>query len=187
MAQVNGHQASLFETWYCNKHLQHPLSDEEKQYINRFFQSVHQAIKQQPQCPMHHDFHSRNLMPHKNTLFIIDFQDAILGPITYDFISLTQDYYFKLPTEHLNMLQNQFQSYLDQRYHYSQSQWEKWMDLTALQRHLKNLGTFARLAHRDQKTDYLNDMPEIINHIFRILERNPDLSKLESILQKRSP
>lgn len=178
-------ESMLFSTWYCDKHCKNPLNDHERSIVENILEVVTKGILAQPQVPTHRDYHSRNLMVHQNTLFIIDYQDAFLGPACYDIISLLNDYYAKLSQEHFEKLQQMaWQLLLPNT---SFETYTRWLDLTGLQRHLKNLGNFARLVHRDGKTRYLGDIPTIIIYLQNICNRQPDLRPLLPILEKRLP
>lgn len=184
---------NVFKTWYLQKHLQLDIdTDVQLQAISaqliKLFTNIFQA---QPQVFVHLDYHSRNLMyvPQGNNPGILDFQDAMFGPITYDLVSLFQDAYITWPRAQVEAWIQQYGEMAlaaglitnkdaeDLLYHF---------DLVGLQRHIKNLGVFARLHHRDQKSHYLNDIPTLLKYIHETCNRYPELTNLHKFLQEQS-
>ncbi|MFM2398787.1 MAG: hypothetical protein RL341_944 [Pseudomonadota bacterium] len=165
----------LFPTWYLDKHLGRPASTDQMNVITAAFETIAKAALAQSTVYVHRDFHSRNLMvTQQDSPGVIDFQDALHGPITYDLVSLLRDAYIEWPE----------QQQIDWTIRY----WEKaraaalpvpqdfgefWRDfeLMGLQRHLKVLGIFARLYHRDGKDGYLKDIPLVSRYTRAVLER----------------
>ncbi|KAG1707742.1 N-acetylmuramate/N-acetylglucosamine kinase [Nymphon striatum] len=130
---------------------------------------------QQPQAFVHRDYHSRNLMvidknnqkSSQNT-GVIDYQDAVLGPITYDLVSILRDCYIVWPVEQVESWALQFKAQLEKAERIENTKDEtfiQWFDYMGLQRHLKVLGIFARLNHRDGKTNYLDDLPLTLSYL----------------------
>jgi aminoglycoside/choline kinase family phosphotransferase len=147
-----------FDHWYLDQHLGLNLSQKEVamlQAINEHL--IHSAITQ-PQVCVHRDYHSRNLMLLPNDeIGVLDFQDAVWGPITYDLVSLLRDCYIDWPVDTVYQWVNQFwDNLVDQKKTagFSQAQFTQWFDWMGLQRHLKVLGIFARLYRRDNKPNY---------------------------------
>ena len=132
---------------------------------------------------MHRDYHSRNLMmPDDNTLGLIDFQGAMKGPVTYDPASLLKDVYITLPAELQQQLMEQHRATLTpaidrQTYH-------RWFDLMGLQRHIKILGIFCRLKYRDNKPDYMANLPTVIDHIENTLIRYPEFNRFSTLFKQ---
>jgi N-acetylmuramate 1-kinase len=165
----------IFPEWYIGKHLGATLTEEQKASLQKVFEALLANICAQPPVFVHRDFHSRNLMVMgKGNPGIIDFQGALYGPITYDVVSLLRDAYIQWDEEMV----------LDWAIRY----WEKAkraglpvnpdidsfyrdFEFMGLQRHLKILGIFARLAHRDGKTDYLNDIPLVLDYVRKTAQR----------------
>ncbi|MDP1557738.1 MAG: phosphotransferase [Nitrosomonas sp.] len=167
-------ELNLFTDWYIGKHLQITLSADQKARIDAVFTEIVKNNLSQPKVFVHRDFHSRNLMVTKPNPGIIDFQDAVYGPITYDLVSLFKDAYIQWDETRV----------LDWMIRY----WEKakkaglpvnpdfpefycdfeWM---GVQRHLKVLGIFARLCYRDGKDTYLNDMPLVMDYLRKACKR----------------
>ena len=152
-------EMGLMEEWYLQKHLGMALSNDEKVLIDTTLGKIANVVEQQPQgLFVHRDYHSRNLMfDCKEDIVVIDFQDARVGVLTYDLVSLLKDAYVELPQEEVTRLALYFRdiSGVD----VDDATFMKWFDFMGLQRHIKILGIFARLAFRDGKTGYLNDIP----------------------------
>jgi N-acetylmuramate 1-kinase len=177
----------LFPEWYVARHKGVELTPAQRQVMQDAFEIILDNNLSQPVVFVHRDFHSRNLMvlAGEGNPGILDFQDAVCGPITYDLVSLLRDAYIRWEEEQV----------LDWAIRY----WEKaraqalpvnrdfsafyrdfeWM---GLQRHLKVLGIFARLCHRDGKDDYLKDMPLVLDHVLQVLRRYIDLTPLARLL-----
>ncbi len=183
-------ELDIFEQWLVNQHLGIALSNEEQQQLQTCFDLLIANALEQPQVFMHRDFHSRNLMHFNNTIAVIDFQDAVCGPITYDIVSLLRDCYLKWPAEQVQAL---FEQYLKTLYamadtlpfelvHYPQTQWQRWFDLMGVQRHIKASGIFARLFHRDSKSGYLADIPLTLSYIVDVCAKYPELSFLKQLV-----
>lgn len=138
-------------------------------------QELKASALEQPQVLVHRDFHSRNLMPQgERSLGVIDFQDAVTGPVTYDLVSLLRDCYIRWQPEQVQAWALAYQARLQQAAAFepvSQETFMRWFDLMGLQRHLKVLGTFARLHLRDGKTAYLADLPLVMRYVGEILDR----------------
>ena len=180
-------ELDLFPQWYLGKHLQMTLSKIQESQIKQAFAFIIQNNLTQPKVYVHRDFHSRNLMvTQMNNPGILDFQDAVYGPITYDAASLWRDAYIAWPEEKvidwvilfweegrrrgLPMTSDFGQFYRD----------FEWM---GLQRHLKVLGIFARLFHRDGKDAYLKDIPLVLQYAIATANRYIELKPLARILE----
>lgn len=164
-------ELDIFSEWLLDKHLNIRLNANEKKQLQACFDFIIDSALEQPNVVMHRDFHSRNLMITDNGLAVIDFQDAVIGPITYDVVSLLRDCYVKWPTEQVSPLFNAFIQLMSQQFsleHVPFEQWNKWFDLMGLQRHIKASGIFARLYHRDGKSGYLADIPLTLSYIVDI-------------------
>lgn len=160
-------ELELFTHWLIEVHLGLSLSSDEKTLIDNTYRYISNVFKGQPQVGMHRDFHCRNLMilPNKS-LGIIDFQDAVIGPITYDAVSLLRDCYQQWNDAQILPILIDFHStYFSE---YSWNEFKVWFDLTGLQRHIKASGIFARLSHRDAKAGFLQDIPRALDYIVEI-------------------
>ena len=164
-------EMGLMQTWYLEKHLGMQLSQEEKKLIGTTLEKIADVVLEQPQgLFVHRDYHSRNLMfDCSDEIVVIDFQDARVGALTYDLVSLLKDAYVELPKEEVTRLALYFRdiSGVD----VDDTTFMKWFDFMGLQRHIKILGIFARLALRDGKPGYLNDIPLTLKYILEASEK----------------
>lgn len=180
-------EMQLFPDWYVVKHLQIELSDAQKKVLNDTFVMLNQNILAQGQVYVHRDYHSRNLMPCTNNPGILDFQDAVYGAITYDLVSLLKDAYIYWDEEQV----------IDWAVRYWQaakkadlpvpqdfSEFYRDFEWMGAQRHLKILGIFARLYHRDGKDGYLKDMPLVMDYLRRVCDRYVELRPLLKLLNQ---
>ena len=179
-------ELNLFESWYCQKHLAISLSDDQKNIWDTSKKFLIENCLEQPQVWVHRDFHSRNLMRvDSNSPAVIDFQDMVLGPISYDLASLFKDCYIEWPREiQLQWLEVYLEHLEDKipKLNVSIQQLTRWVDLTGLQRHLKVLGVFSRLYYRDGKSNYLDDMPLVKKYIREVVLLYPELSEFASFI-----
>jgi aminoglycoside/choline kinase family phosphotransferase len=182
-------EMDLFRQWYLVTHLGLNISDEENEVMDHAWQLLIDSALEQPQLWVHRDFHSRNLMLTQiNNPGIIDFQDAVTGPITYDLVSLLKDCYIEWPTEriedwvlayHGRALQS---GLLEQN---NKEQFLRWFHRMGIQRHLKVAGIFARLSYRDGKNNYLDDIPLTMKYLISALENDPELSDLCHLVKSK--
>lgn len=177
-------QLNVFKDWYLEKYLNLKPDSEELTRMLRPLASLadklFKTIEAQPVVFVHQDYHSRNLMVLKQGgPGILDFQDAVRGPITYDLVSLFQDAYVTWPRSQVEAWVAEYQEKAQQQgilsKEISQSEFLRWMDLTGLQRHLKNLGVFARKYYRDGTEQYLKDIPTLQGYIKEAFERYNEL------------
>ena len=162
-----------FPTWFVEELLGYSLNDEEGDLLHRFFARLIDSALEQPRVLVHRDFHSRNLMPQANgQLAVIDFQDAVVGPVTYDLVSLLRDCYIRWPAGQVCGWALQQRDALHTQGLLpvvDDARFLRWFDWMGLQRHVKVLGTFARLYLRDGKPAYLDDLPLVIHYVLEIL------------------
>ncbi len=153
-----------------------------------YFSMIADAVISQPYVFMHRDFHCRNIMMAPgDTLGVIDFQDAVNGPITYDLVSLIEDCYFRLSPEFRDSLFDRWYGFVRGRGlsgGLSEGAMRRAFDLTGLQRHLKAAGIFVRLAVRDGKRGHLRDIPLTISYVNETLRKYPELSGLHDLLSE---
>lgn len=172
-------ELTIFPEWLLAKHWQLSLDSSEQQLLQRVFEVLTENALAQPRVGMHRDFHSRNLMVYHQQLYVIDFQDAVQGPITYDAVSLLRDCYIRWPDSIVDELRDAFyQQCLTQQlldHQVTAEQFGRWFDLMGLQRHIKAAGIFARLLHRDGKSGYIKDIPLTLGYIADVSERYPQL------------
>lgn len=180
-------EMQLFPDWYVAQHLKLALDDKQQAVMQKTFETLNRNILAQGQVYVHRDYHSRNLMVCDDNPGILDFQDAVHGAITYDLVSLLKDAYIRWEEEQV----------LDWAVRF----WEKarkaglpvpqdfsafyrdfeWM---GAQRHIKVLGIFARLYHRDDKDGYLKDMPLVMDYLRRACERYVELRPFLRLLDQ---
>ncbi len=178
----------LLPTWFLEKHLGHVSSVGQTALIERAFGWLADVAAEQPAVFVHRDFHSRNLMVcERRSPGVIDFQDAVLGPLTYDLASLLRDCYIEwddarveawVETYRLRVLDaGLIDASVDAE------TFQRWFDLIGVQRHIKVLGIFCRLWYRDGKAQYLGDLPLVWRYTTRITRRYPELAELLAILE----
>jgi len=183
----------LFPEWYVTKHLQVRLHEKQNAALETVFQRILQNNLAQPRVFVHRDYHSRNLMISAPNPGILDFQDAVYGPITYDLASLFKDAYIRWEeAEVLDWLIRYWEKARKSGLpvHSDFSDFFRDYEWMGVQRHLKVLGIFARLYHRDNKDGYLKDLPLVMDYLRRACERYVDLKPLLHILdmlEKKQP
>ncbi|HSI43678.1 MAG TPA: phosphotransferase [Methylotenera sp.] len=182
-------EMQLFPDWYIAKHLNITLDDKQKAVLQQAFELLTRNIFAQPQVYVHRDYHSRNLMVCSGETGqnpgVLDFQDAVYGAITYDLVSLLKDAYIEWDEELI----------IDWLVRYWQearkaglpvpmdfSEFYRDFEYMGAQRHIKVLGIFARLYHRDGKDGYLKDMPLVMRYLRKVCERYVELRPLLRLL-----
>ena len=176
-------EMDLFKDWFLEKHLKMNLNQDQSIYLKDFNEILARRISKIPTTFIHRDFHSRNLMvTDKNNPGVLDYQDAMIGPMTYDLVSLLKDCYIKWDDELIYKMVKTYFQRLEQSITYDE--FEYWFDMTGLQRHLKAIGIFSRLYYRDQKSSYLKDIPKTLNYIVELCTKYPELHEFQ-ILAKQ--
>lgn len=181
-------EMDLFREWFLGEHLDLQLDRLLNARMETIYEDLIAVVLQQPRVFVHRDYHSRNLMvcPDNNP-GIIDFQDAVIGPVTYDLVSLLRDCYIDWPR---SRVESWALSYRDQAVAAglmnacSDEQFLRWFDLMGVQRHLKAIGIFARLNHRDGKPGYLNDIPRTLAYVHEVSSRHPETEELYALIQE---
>ncbi len=178
-------EIDLFETWYLNRHLGIQLNRTQKAFLGKVFQSlIHNALEQ-PQVFVHRDYHSRNLMlTEENNPGVIDYQDAVIGPITYDLVSLFKDCYIEWPRERVELWLELYLARITPARLIDKQTLVRWFDLMGVQRHLKVLGIFSRLNYRDGKAQYLNDLPLTLKYVLDACQHYEELKPLKHLLEE---
>ena len=180
-------EMGLFPTWLIGTHLSMPLSGGQRAMLDDAFARLADAALAQPRVCVHRDFHSRNLMvTRENNPGIIDYQDAVVGPVTYDLVSLLRDCYIAWPQERveawaLGYHELALQSGVLQQGHADQEQFLRWFDWMGVQRHLKAAGIFARLFRRDGKPGFLADIPRTLGYVIEVSSRYSELTGLADL------
>lgn len=181
-------ELALFPDWYLKVQLKLSLSPQQKDVLERAFDMLVENALTQPQVCVHRDYHSRNLMINKNKPDkpgIIDFQDAVIGAVTYDLVSLLKDCYINWPREKIESWVKSFHAQAESLGIIKDVNFDeflRWFDLMGLQRHLKVAGIFSRLKHRDGKTGYLKDIPRTMDYVFDVVARYPEFKPLADLL-----
>lgn len=181
-------ELSLFHDWLCETHLGITFTaDEERAWQDCCDALVINALDQ-PQAFVHRDYHSRNLMvTEQGNPGILDFQDAVEGPFTYDLASLLKDCYVKWPAEQVWDWALDFYNALDPslRTLIDEAQFRRYFELMGVQRHVKAAGIFARLNHRDGKPAYLEDVPRTLSYIVDVGHDYEELEFLVALVEQR--
>ena len=178
-------EMALFPEWLLNKQLALELSPRQRQDLSDVFETLITAALAQPQVLVHRDYHSRNLMvtPVDNP-GILDFQDAVYGPMSYDLVSLLRDCYIEWPLERVRHWVSDYLAVSRESggVKAGPDQFWYWFDLMGVQRHLKAAGIFARLNIRDAKPGYLADIPRTLGYVKAVSDRHTELRPLYSLL-----
>ena len=175
----------LFVEWFLTIKLGYELTESEKEQFEVCISILIDNAREQPQVLVHRDYHSRNLMVlSSGSPGVLDFQDAVIGPITYDLVSLLRDCYITLPSDLIELLFDKFYENLNEniRNNYSKNRFKKFFDLMGIQRHLKAIGIFSRLNYRDGKQNYLKDIPRTLNYIYHVSENYKELNFLRELI-----
>lgn len=183
-------EMALMPEWFLKTHLGIKLNDSQEQLINKVFNDLTKVISHFPTGFVHRDYHSRNLMKtENNNPGIIDYQDAVSGPLCYDLVSLLRDCYVLWPQskvrewallyKNLAVKQGLMETMKDHEF-------LRQMDLMGLQRHIKVLGIFSRLKHRDHKPHYLDDLPLTLSYVLEIGKHHPETQPLVKLLDELS-
>jgi len=180
-------EMALFQEWFLERHLGLTLDAGQLEVLEAAFAKLAAAALEQPRVWVHRDYHCRNLMVvAQDNPGILDFQDAVTGPVTYDLVSLLRDCYIRWPGDRV-------QAWLE-AYHrqavaqgllpgVSLAQLRQWFDWMGMQRHLKAVGIFARLRHRDGKPGYLADIPRTFGYLLEVSARHGELAALHGLLK----
>ncbi|MGY4826384.1 aminoglycoside phosphotransferase family protein [Stutzerimonas chloritidismutans] len=178
-------ELQLFSEWYVQRHLGHTLTEAQQAAWERICRQLIDSALAQPRVLVHRDYMPRNLMISEPNPGVLDFQDAVLGPVSYDITSLFKDAFLSWP-------EAQVRAWLEGYWHKARAagvtlpesldEFLRASDLMGLQRHLKVVGIFARICHRDGKPRYLADVPRFFAYIEAVLARRPELAELQQLL-----
>ena len=174
-------ELSIFRDWLVDNFIGEQLSADEQQMWQQACELLVNNALEQPIVTVHRDFHSRNIMRTGQQWAIIDYQDAVQGPVCYDLVSLLRDCYFKLPEQELDyLLHYAYDEFSEQQLLQDTSfaMFKRWFDLTGVQRHLKAAGIFCRLKLRDGKSGYLNNVLPTLTYISNVSKEYPELTAL---------
>ncbi|MEO7917327.1 MAG: phosphotransferase [Dokdonella sp.] len=178
----------LLPTWFLERHLGASLDPATNAVIEQAFDWLASVAAEQPTVFVHRDYHSRNLLiTDRGNPGVIDFQDAVLGPLTYDLVSLLRDCYIEWEDARVEgWVEGYRQRALAERLidaSVDANQFRRWFDLIGIQRHIKVLGIFCRLWYRDGKSQYLGDLTLVWRYTIRIARRYPELADLVAVLE----
>ena len=179
-------EMELFREWYLGRHLGLPLDRMLTARMETIYEPLIHSALEQPRVFVHRDYHSRNLMViEENNPGVIDFQDAVIGPVTYDLVSLLRDCYIDWPRERVEQWALQYRDMAVEKGiidAVSDEVFLRWFDLMGVQRHLKATGIFARLNYRDGKSGYMNDIPRTLAYVIEVCSRHDSLEELKILL-----
>jgi hypothetical protein len=182
-------EMELLPEWFLGSHLGLMIGSHERAVLDRLFDSLVRSALSQPVTFVHRDYHSRNLLlTQDNNPGILDFQDAVFGPVTYDAVSLLKDCYIAWPAERVRAwLLGYRERLMAAGFAVSgdAAQFIRWFDLMGLQRHIKVLGIFARLNYRDGKPGYLKDLPRVLDYARATAAAYPETSEFAEFLAQR--
>jgi aminoglycoside/choline kinase family phosphotransferase len=175
-----------FHDWCLIQFAELKLSASEENLIQQTFAQLKASAAEQPQVGVHRDYHSRNLMVLPDgKIGVIDFQDAVIGPFTYDLVSLLRDCYIAWPIEKVHAwVKNYFDTHVDHK-QYSFEQYHRWFDWMGIQRHLKAIFIFCRKYLRDSSTSYLNDIPRTLNYVLTVSGQYSELKSFHDFIEQR--
>lgn len=181
-------EMSLFSEWLCERLLGLRFSAADLRAWHDVCEFLISNALLQPQVFVHADYHSRNLIvSSEQNPGILDFQDAMEGPVTYDLVSLLKDCYLRLPAEEVRERALRFHARLADgiRQHFDETQFLRSFELMGVQRHLKASGIFARLNVRDGKPKYMQDVPRTLSYITELAPHYSELDFLFNLLDSR--
>jgi aminoglycoside/choline kinase family phosphotransferase len=181
-------ELALMPEWFLGKHLGITPDEEQQIIIQQTFVALLNALGEQPKGFVHRDYHSRNLMiTASNNPGIIDYQDAVYGPLTYDIVSLLRDCYIAWPVQLVEKWALQFRDIAVDSHlipEMDDAVFLRHFDLMGLQRHIKVLGVFSRLYHRDGKDGYLDDLPLTLNYVLTVGKQYPETAALTGLFEE---
>ena len=180
--QALAQELDLFKTWYLQLHKKRPLRGSELTAWEDVCRLLIDSALEQPQVFVHKDFHSCNLLQTTGAPGIIDFQDGVRGPVSYDFVSLVWDRYIAWHRERLERWMKDIHTILP--VDCSIEEWVRYCDWMGLQRNLKIVGIFARLKHRDGKEGYVEMIPRFYQYLLDVLPRYPEFHGFQKMLEQ---
>jgi aminoglycoside/choline kinase family phosphotransferase len=182
-------EMELMPEWFLRGHLRLQLSAAERGMLDGLFETLAQSALAQPSVFVHRDYHSRNLLvTAEDNPGILDFQDAVQGPVTYDLASLLKDCYVAWPAARVRAWAAQYREQLLARRFAAgatEAEFIRWFDLVGLQRHIKVLGIFARLFYRDGKAQYLGDLPRVLRYTKEAAGQYAETAQFAEFIAKR--
>lgn len=180
-------ELALFHDWLCEAQLGLTWDNAAQRQWQQVSDYLVTTALEQPQVFVHRDYHSRNLMVCADNPGILDFQDAVWGPLTYDLVSLLRDCYIRWPDAKVRQWANGFYQQLRPALarDVAEADFWCWFDTMGVQRHLKAAGIFARLERRDGKRGYLKDVPRTLGYVVDVANCYPELEFLATFVEER--
>ena len=182
-------EMELMPEWFLRHHLKVTIDAQERSMLDELFASLVRAAASQPAAFVHRDYHSRNLLvTAQDNPGILDFQDAVWGPVTYDLASLLKDCYIAWPPARVRAWVLEYREKLLEAGFAlpgDAAEFMRWFDLIGLQRHIKVLGIFARLFYRDGKPQYLKDLPRVLDYARDTASSYADTAPFAAFIAKR--
>ena len=179
-------EMDLYPSWFLSEHLNLSLSPRWTDILENTFEFLIEKALEQPKVWVHLDYHSRNLMyVEHNNPGVIDFQNAVLGPVTYDLMSLLRDVYIVWSEEQISKWVRLYLAKADRAgldFGCDEKEFIHWFDLMGIQRHLKVAGIFARLYYRDGKKQFLRDIPTALRYIEKVSHKFRELKQLHELI-----
>ncbi len=178
-------EMNLMQEWYLEKYLNIRLTEKDKSIIEHSLEYISNRVLEQPQGVfVHRDYHSRNIMlTPKDEIGVIDFQDARVGAITYDLVSLLRDCYIEWDSQEIEELALYYRDSVG--LDVDDETFMRWFDFMGLQRHIKILGIFARLSIRDGKEGYIKDIPLTLKYVVDVASKYAELEELVALLSNK--
>lgn len=177
-------ELNLLPDWYLGKHRKQMRREPFERIWDDFCDLIIASAIEQPQSFVHRDFHSSNLLRTPDeTVGIIDFQDAVMGPVSYDFISLVWDRHITWPRGQIENWMEEIRQMLG--LDMKPARWQRYCDLMGLQRNLKIVGIFARLYYRDGKKGYIEMIPRFYDYVTSTLRHYPEFSEILTVLEQK--
>ena len=181
--QEQKNEINLFIDWFLKNHIGYDDKKLDGMGIKEILTDLLGKIDEIPKKFIHRDYHSRNLMLlEKGNPGVLDYQDAMTGPITYDLVSLLKDCYIKWDDELVKKMSKTYYQRLDLGTSFDVFNY--WFDITGLQRHLKAIGIFSRLNYRDNKPAYMNDIPRTLSYIRETVCKYDELKEIKLVLDE---
>lgn len=180
-------ELEFFRIHYLEQHLKADLGSAARDTLDREFRRLAQQLANEPRVLCHRDYHSRNLMLHEGTLYVIDFQDARLGPDTYDLVSLLRDCYVSLPSRLVDEMVAAYREGCGLGRTPTEPDYRERFDRMSVQRHLKALGTFGYQAAVVGNSGYLDDVPRTVAYLADVFARRPRFEQLRRVLAPYIP
>ena len=179
-------EMDLFKDWFLKKHLNHNFDSEGLNNIQECFDSLVKIILEIPTTFVHRDFHSRNLMiTDSNNPGVLDYQDALIGPITYDAVSLLKDCYVNWDKKLIAEMLSTYYKKIKADYNNIEfDEFSFWFDVVGLQRHFKAIGIFSRLNYRDNKITFMQDIPRTYKYVDEVVNKYTELTNVKKMLNE---